>query len=58
MITRHPEQKIRSGKLWMKCATPKKQMQAREGKITFFEKLKLHSKTLRKKQMLKQDENA
>ena len=36
----------------------KKQMQAREGKITFFEKHKLHSKTLRKKQMLKQDENA
>ena len=36
----------------------KKQMQAREGKITFFEKHRLHSKTLRKKQMLKQDENA
>ena len=33
----------------MKCATPKKQMKAREGKITFFEKHKLHSKTLRKK---------
>jgi len=39
MITRHPEQKIRSGKLWMKCATPKKQMKAREEKITFFESI-------------------
>ena len=33
-------------------------MKAREEKITFFEKHNRHSKTLRKKQMLKQDENA
>ena len=57
-ITRHPEQKTWSGKLWMKCTAPKKQMQARKEKITFFEKHNRHSKTLRKKQMLKQDENA
>ena len=36
----------------------KKQMKAREEKITFFEKHNRHSKTLRKKQMLKQDDNA
>ena len=36
----------------------KKQMKAREEKITFFEKHNRHSKTLRKKHMLKQDENA
>jgi hypothetical protein len=42
----------------MKCAAPKKQMKAREEKITFIEKHKRHSKTLRKNQMLKQDKNA
>jgi len=33
-------------------------MKARAGKITFCEKHKRHSKTLRKERMLKQDENA
>ena len=33
-------------------------MKARAGKITFCDKHKRHSKTLRKERMLKQDENA
>ena len=36
----------------------KKQMKAQEEKIIFFEKHNRHSKTFRKKQMLKQVENA
>ena len=50
-------EKIRTGKLWMKCVTPE-QMKARAGKITFCGKHKHHSKTLREIQRLKQDENA
>ena len=53
----HSGQKIRSGKLWMKCVTPETD-ESTSRKNNIFEKHKRHSKTLRKKQMLKQDENA
>ena len=59
-ITRHSGQKITGGKLWMRGlgARLQKQMKAGAEKISFFEKHKRHSKTLRKERMLKQDENA
>ena len=50
-------EKIRTGKLWMKCVTPE-QMKARAGKITFCGKHKHHSKTLREIQRPQQGENA